>query len=45
MKLNALTRISNYMAFNKRKIIMKTIITYQFSYCPLVWKFHNKKTE
>ena len=33
--LNALARISNYMIFDKRYIIMKTFITPQFSYCPL----------
>ena len=33
--LNAPARISNYMIFDKRYIIMKTFITSQFSYCPL----------
>ena len=42
-KLNALTRISNCMAFEKRKMIMKAFITSQFSYCPLVWMFHSKR--
>ena len=36
-------RISNYMTFEKRKIIMKAFITSQFSNCPLVWIFHKKR--
>ena len=42
-KVNALTRISDYMSFDERKIIMKAFITSQFSYCPLVWMFHSKR--
>ena len=41
-KLHALARISKYMSFEKRKIIMKTFIESQFNYCPLVWMFHNR---
>ena len=26
----------------KRRILMKAFITSQFSYCPLVWMFHNR---
>ena len=35
-KLNALARISNYVAFDKRKIIMKAFITSHITYCPPV---------
>ena len=42
-KLNALARISNYMTFDKRKIIMKAFITSQVSYCLLVWMLHRKR--
>ena len=41
-KLNALARISNYMDLPKRRIIMKSFITSQFSYCPLIWMFHSR---
>ena len=41
-KLNALARISNYMDFPKRRVIMKSFITSQFSYCPLIWMFHSR---
>ena len=43
-KLNSLARISNCILFNKRKTIMKTFIASEFSYCPLVWMIHIKKT-
>ena len=33
-KLHALARISHYMDLNKRRNLMKTFITSQFSYCP-----------
>ena len=42
-KLNALARISGYMDIKKRRIIMKSFITSQFSYCPLVWMFHSRR--
>ena len=41
-KLNALARISHFMDLPKRKIIMKSFITSQFSYCPLIWMFHSR---
>ena len=41
-KLHALARISNYMSQNKLRLIMKSFIESQFSYCPLVWMFHNR---
>ena len=42
-KLHALSRISNYMTLQQRKIIMKSFILSQFGYCPLVWMFHSRK--
>ena len=41
-KLNALAQISNYLTFDKRKI-MKAFVSSQFIYCPLVWMFHSKR--
>ena len=40
-KSHALARISHYMDLNKRRNLMKTFITSQFSYCPLIWMFHS----
>ena len=41
-KLNALARIARYMDIQKRRTIMKSPITSQFGYCPLVWIFHSR---
>ena len=43
-KLNALARVSHYINFEQRRMIMKAFITSQFSYCPLVWMFHSIKS-
>ena len=41
-KLHALGRVSKYMSFKQRRIIMKSFINSQFGYCPLVWMFHSR---
>ena len=41
-KLNALARISGYMDIPKRRTLMKSFITSQFGYCPLIWMFHSR---
>ena len=33
-KLHALSRVSKYMALDKRRILMKSFIISQFNYCP-----------
>ena len=47
-KLSVLAQLSNFMSLNQRQTLMKTFIESQFSYCLLVWLFHdrivNKKT-
>ena len=35
----ALARIVRFLQFDKRRLILKTFIESQFSYCPLVWMF------
>ena len=42
-KLNALSRIAPYMNIQKRRTIMKSFVTSQFSYCPLIWMFHSRR--
>ena len=42
-KLKALTRISNYIKPDQRRLIMKAFITSQFGYCSLVWMFHSRR--
>ena len=41
-KLHALTRVSRYMNTAKKRVIMKSFITSQFGYCPLVWMLHSR---
>ena len=40
--LHALARIVNHMDLPKRKILMKAFITFQFSYCPLIWMLNSR---
>ena len=43
-KLHALARISNFMSQDKLRTLMKSFVTSQFTYCPLVWMFGNRTT-
>ena len=42
-KLNALARAALYMNMQKRRITMKSFVTSQFRYCPLIWMFHSRR--
>ena len=42
-KLSALARISKYLSLEKRKVLFKSFFESQFTYCPLVWMFHDRK--
>ena len=42
-KVSALARIVRILPFQKRRLILKTFIESQFSYCPLVWMFCSRK--
>ena len=42
-KLHALARISQLMNIHIRRMTVKTFITSEFGYCPLVWMFHSRK--
>ena len=44
-KLHALSRIPHFLSTHKLKVIMKSFIESQFTYCPPVWMFHKQKTE
>ena len=41
-KINALARIAPYVNIQKRRTIVKSFVTSQFSYCPLIWMFHSR---
>ena len=42
-KLVALARITPCMNIQERRTIMKSFVTSQFSYCPLIWMFHSRR--
>lgn len=44
-KINAISRLVNFMLFDKRRMVMKTFIESKFHYCHLIWMFHSKNTE
>ena len=41
-KLHALARVSASMNPDKLRLLMNTFIKSQFSYCPLIWMFHDR---
>ena len=41
-KLTALRRYCKLLTFEKKRILFKSFIQSQFSYCPLAWMFHNR---
>ena len=42
-KLNPLARVAPYMNMQKRRIIMKSFVSFQFGYCPLIWMLHSRR--
>ena len=41
-KLTAISRIVNFMSFEKRRILVKSFFESQFDYCSLSWMFHSR---
>ena len=41
-KWNALSRVTSSIDLSKRHILLNAFFLSQFSYCPLVWMFHNR---
>ena len=41
-KLNAISRITPYMDFAKRRLLVNSFLYSQFNYCQLVWMCHNR---
>ena len=35
-KIHVLSRTTSYMSLNKRRLLMKTFVEFQFNYCPLI---------
>ena len=42
-KLAVLARLSKFMSFKPKRILMKTFVESQVGYCPLIWMFHSTK--
>ena len=42
-KVSALARMVKIIPFNKKRLLLKTFIESQFSYCPLIWMFCSRK--
>ena len=41
-KLNAISRITPSMDFNKKRLAVNAFFMAQFNYCPLIWMCHNR---
>ena len=41
-KLNALSRITPYMGFSKKRTLVNAFFLSQFNYCQLIWMCHNR---
>ena len=41
-KLNAISRMTPYMDFNKKRLAVNAFFMVQFNYCPLIWMCHNR---
>ena len=41
-KLQGLARVSTFMNPGKLHLLMNRFINAQFSYCPLIWMFHDR---
>ena len=42
-KLAVLARLSKYMSFKQKRILMKTFVEFQFGYCTLTRIFHGRE--
>ena len=42
-KLAVLVRLSKFISFKQKRILMKTFVESQCGYCPLTWMFHSRK--
>ena len=42
-KLSGLSRISNYMSFEKKRILLKAFLGLQLGYFPVTWMFFSRK--
>ena len=43
-KLSARSRLTKFITLQKKRMLYKAFVEYQFKYCPLTWMFHGRKT-
>ena len=43
-KLSALSRMAKSLSFNKRGSLFKAFAESQIQFCPIVWRFHSRRT-
>ena len=43
-KLRALSRMAQFLSFNKRRTLFKAFVESQFIYFLIVWMFHSRRT-
>ena len=41
-KISALARLKNYFTSDQRNVPLNSVITFQFTYCPLIWMFMSR---
>ena len=41
-KVHAVAKVSSFMNPDKLRLLMNSFIKSQFSYCPLIWMFHDR---
>ena len=44
-KISTLARVTPFMGLSKRKLLINTFFTTQFSYCPLIWMCHSRSID
>ena len=44
IKLSALTKICKFMSLRRRRVLIKSFIESQYTYCPLVWMCYDNRT-
>ena len=43
VKVSVLARLAKILSFERKRLLMKSFIESQFSYCPLIWMFCSRK--
>ena len=41
-KITGMKRVAKYVSVDERSLVFKSFLESQFSYCSLIWMFHNR---